>query len=292
VNPYEILNVQPGATPEEIKEASLPFPACSQALDEAAPPMNPYEILEITPGASSEEIKAAYHRMAKQWHPDRFTGADRELAEKKFRQLAEAFAMLKTASPRATVPAPAAAAAQAEPMQAIELDHPDAESMARDTSGSFAGAPPVVHGASEWYGQAKRAYESKRFEQALSFIQYAVSLDKDKYDYHQLQSKILDDSQGDRRALVGALEHCLRLNNKDADSAIRLAEIYQSMGMYARATRYWEWARNLRPDHPFFEKQKTNAKDAALEAAEGITGQVKLLFDSAKGAFGKLTGRG
>ena len=67
--------------------------------------MNPYEILNVQPGATPEEIKDAYHRLAKQWHPDRFTGADRELAEKKFRQLAEAFAMLKTASPRATVPA-------------------------------------------------------------------------------------------------------------------------------------------------------------------------------------------
>ena len=250
--------------------------------------MNPYEILNVQPGASPESIKEAYHALAKQWHPDRFTGTDRELAEKKFKQLAEAFALLKNASPGATVPGSDAAV----PMQAIELDHPDAEAYASGTAGSFAGAPPVAHGASDWYGQAKRAYESKRYEQALSFIQYAVSLDKDKYDYHQLQAKILDESEGDKRALVGALENCLRLNNRDADSAIRLAEIYQSMGMYARATRYWEWARNLRPDHPFFEKQQSSAKDSALEAAEGISGQVRLLFDSAKGAFGKLTGKG
>jgi curved DNA-binding protein CbpA len=250
--------------------------------------VNPYEILNVQPGASAESIKEAYHALAKQWHPDRFTGSDRELAEKKFRQLAEAFAILKNASPRATVPVADAAL----PAQAIELDHPDAEAFANGSAGSFAGGPPVVHGASEWYSQAKRAYETKRYEQALSFIQYAVSLDKEKYDYHQLQAKILDESEGDKRALVGALENCLRLNNRDADSAIRLAEIYQSLGMYSRATRYWEWARNLRPDHPFFEKQQTNAKEAAREAAEGITGQVKLFFDSAKGAFGKLTGKG
>lgn len=248
--------------------------------------MNPYEILNVQPGASPESIKEAYHNLAKQWHPDRFTGTDRELAEKKFRQLAEAFAMLKNTSPRATVPAPSA------PAQTIELDHPNAEEFAAGNLGSFAGAPPVAHGASEWYGQAKRACETRRYEQALSFIQYAVSLDKDKYDYHQLQARILDESDGDKRALVGALENCLRLNNRDADSAIRLAEIYQAMGMYARATRYWEWARNLRPDHPFFEKQQTNAREAAIEAAEGITGQARLLLDSAKGAFGKLLGKG
>ncbi len=257
--------------------------------------MNPYEILNIQPGATAEAIKEAYHLLAKQWHPDRFTGADRELAERKFRQLAEAFAMLKNASPRATVPAaapPPAPPAQPQP-QAIQLDHPDAEAMARDSAMAASAIPPAgVQGASDWYGQAKRACDAKRYEQALSFIQYALGLDRDKYDYHQLHARILDESEGDRRALVGALENCVRLNNRDADSAIRLAEIYQSLGMYAKATRYWEWARNLRPDHPYFEKQKTNAKDTALEAAEGITGQVRLWFDGAKDALGKLTGKG
>ena len=62
--------------------------------------MNPYEILEIAPGSSAEDIKAAYHRLAKRWHPDRFTGAEKEEAEKRFRQLAEAFNMLKDAGKR------------------------------------------------------------------------------------------------------------------------------------------------------------------------------------------------
>ena len=49
--------------------------------------MNPFDALEIHVGASAEEIKAAYHRLAKMWHPDRFTGAEKELAESKFRDI-------------------------------------------------------------------------------------------------------------------------------------------------------------------------------------------------------------
>jgi hypothetical protein len=40
-----------------------------------------YQILELTPSASLREIKAAYHQLAKVWHPDRFAG-DPALARK------------------------------------------------------------------------------------------------------------------------------------------------------------------------------------------------------------------
>lgn len=32
--------------------------------------MNPYEELEIKPGATQDQIKQAYHRLAKAWYPD------------------------------------------------------------------------------------------------------------------------------------------------------------------------------------------------------------------------------
>ena len=57
--------------------------------------MNPFDVLEIRPDASPEDIKAAYHRLAKQWHPDRYTGDAKVEAEEKFRELAEAFSTLK-----------------------------------------------------------------------------------------------------------------------------------------------------------------------------------------------------
>ena len=49
--------------------------------------MNPYEVLELSVGASADEIKAAYHAMAKKWHPDRFAGEAKVEAERRFRLL-------------------------------------------------------------------------------------------------------------------------------------------------------------------------------------------------------------
>jgi DnaJ-like protein len=40
--------------------------------------MDPYAVLELPPGATPEEVSAAYRELAKRWHPDRGGGADAE----------------------------------------------------------------------------------------------------------------------------------------------------------------------------------------------------------------------
>lgn len=58
-----------------------------------------YEILEIHKTASEEEIKSAYRKMAMKYHPDRNQG-DKE-AEEKFKEVAEAYEVLKDSNKRA-----------------------------------------------------------------------------------------------------------------------------------------------------------------------------------------------
>lgn len=53
-----------------------------------------YRILEIEPGASQDEIKKAYRKMAKKYHPDRLGDVGEEVrsaAIEKFRQVQEAY---------------------------------------------------------------------------------------------------------------------------------------------------------------------------------------------------------
>lgn len=232
--------------------------------------MNPYEILEIPQGATGEEIKAAYHRLAKQWHPDRFTGADKEAAEAKFRALAEAFNMVKDAGKREETDRRLPAMAS-EPGVPITLDTPSAQERTAD----------------DWIKQAKGALENRDPKQAVGFAQMAIRMDASQADYHVVLAKALDMGEGDRRVLVKTLETVLRLNPKDADSTIRLAELFQELGMYARATRLWETARNLAPNHRHFiqEQKAAGAKARLEEAHQGLGEQFTVLIERLKGLF-------
>lgn len=58
-----------------------------------------YEILQVTRIASSEEIKKSYRKIALQYHPDRNPGD--KVAEEKFKEAAEAYAVLSDSSKRA-----------------------------------------------------------------------------------------------------------------------------------------------------------------------------------------------
>ncbi|XP_074076449.1 dnaJ homolog subfamily B member 8-like [Macrotis lagotis] len=61
--------------------------------------VNYYKILGVPQNASSADIKKAYHQLALQVHPDK-NPENREAAEKKFKQVAEAYEVLSDAQKR------------------------------------------------------------------------------------------------------------------------------------------------------------------------------------------------
>jgi len=236
--------------------------------------MNPYEVLEIAAGASPDEIKAAYHGMAKKWHPDRYTGAAKAEAEQRFRMLAEAYNMLKD------VPAPAPPPPTPAPAPQIQLDN----------------APEVRVGANktaeEWFKDAKAAADAKAPERALGLIQYAIRLDSEHAEFHALHAKLLEATKGDKRTQVRALETALRLNPKDVDSTILLAETFQSLGMHARASRLWNVVHNLAPNHPIFSPVKASDGKGKRSEKPGLGEQWTALVASTRETVNRLLKRG
>lgn len=64
-----------------------------------------YQTLGLAPGASAEAIKAAYRKKALELHPDRRSQSEKPYYEEKFRELKEAYELIKKAGP---MPAPVA----------------------------------------------------------------------------------------------------------------------------------------------------------------------------------------
>jgi DnaJ-class molecular chaperone len=59
-----------------------------------------YEILGVAKTATAAELKSAYRKQALQWHPDKHQGGDKAEAEKKFKEINEAYQILSDAQKR------------------------------------------------------------------------------------------------------------------------------------------------------------------------------------------------
>jgi tetratricopeptide (TPR) repeat protein len=251
--------------------------------------MNPFDVLEIPTDASPEDIKAAYHRLAKQWHPDRYTGAAKEEAEGRFRELAEAFSTLKDPGKRLALvqqmPRSAPAPAAAPPREKEKEKDPDS---------------PQERTAEDWVNMAKEAFEGGRVEQAQALIHYAIRLDEKKPQYHALLATYLEQGGGDLRAVVKALETAVRLAPRDVDCHLRLAAHFQTLGMAARAQRHLQTAREISPNHPKLRQaapkggkgaKTAPSPDKKGQSPAGPAGQAGLM-DQLKDLWGRLTGKG
>lgn len=60
-----------------------------------------YDILGVSKGASADEIKKAYRKQALEWHPDRHKD-DKEAAEKRFKEINEAYQILSNPQKKTT----------------------------------------------------------------------------------------------------------------------------------------------------------------------------------------------
>jgi tetratricopeptide (TPR) repeat protein len=242
--------------------------------------MNPFTVLEIPPDASPEEIKAAYHRLAKRWHPDRYSGAEKVEAESKFRELAEAFSMLKDPAKRLTLlqqmPKPQAVPGTVEPESALERTPED------------------------WAAMARTAFDEGKVDQARALIHYAIRLDGEKAQYHALLASILEREGSDLRAVVKALETAVRLSPREVECHIRLAGHFQTLGLAARAQRHLQLAREISPNHPKLRAADIRAARAAkvgnAKASAGPKAKKSAppagLLDQLKDLWGRLTGKG
>ena len=60
-----------------------------------------YKVLEVDRTAAQDEIKRAYRKLVRKYHPDVNTGSDAADAERKFKEVGEAYEVLQDPEKRA-----------------------------------------------------------------------------------------------------------------------------------------------------------------------------------------------
>jgi tetratricopeptide (TPR) repeat protein len=103
------------------------------------------------------------------------------------------------------------------------------------------------------FKRAKVSYYKCEYDRALGYVNYAIGLDPEQREFYQLKAAIINDSPGSStgtvRALVAVLEKMIRLDPREIDAILQLAELYEAMKMPTKAARYWQMARAIDPSH-------------------------------------------
>jgi len=243
--------------------------------------MNPFDILEIRVGASADEIKASYHRLAKMWHPDRFTGPQKEEAESKFRDVSEAFNVLKDPERRGWAEE--------------EFRNTPAAKIAPVSTAASPGPVhnPVERTPDDWFQESMKAFRDLDVERALGLVQFAIRQDPNKADYHLFQAKLLETKGSDRRAMIKCYEAAHNLQPKNVETMLRLAEHFQATGMNARAAVLIQKAQEISPNHKLLKRMGFATTPAKEEKGKALDiKSLKDLGQQAKTLFNKILRRG
>ncbi len=243
--------------------------------------MNPFDILEIRVGASADEIKASYHRLAKMWHPDRFTGPQKDEAESKFRDISEAFNILKDQERRTWAEE--------------EFRNTSSEPGTEASPGLSAKSEPnpLERTPDDWFQESMRAFQNLDVERAIGLVQFAIRQDPNKADYHLFHAKLLETKGSDRRAIIKCYEAALNLQPKNVETMLRLAEHFQAIGMQARAAALIQRAQEISPKHKLLKRMGVASQPVLEEKGKGQ--DIKSFADlgqQAKTLFNKILRRG
>jgi len=199
-----------------------------------------YQILEISRDASEKEIKRAYHRLARERHPDK--GATPEQVgrlQEEFALISTAYNVLKDSQKRTEYDA---RLRKEEVKRAAEGGKVPGKTAAVAASAAAKGAI-----TRERVGIAQRAYTKGMqllvagdYARASEFLEAAVKNDDGEAVYHaKLGMALMRSHQGFSRA-VTAIRRAIELDPYNVEHRLTLGETYEVVGSRSLAIKTYQ----------------------------------------------------
>lgn len=234
-----------------------------------------YELLEIAPNASIEEVKAAYFKFARKLHPDHRAGLKLQdedgVLDDLYLATKAAYEVLSSDAERRRYDFSLEQKQMRKPQTAVE---PEPRANA-DPAPKKPEKPARTFDAKQMaclhYGNGKKYYQEDRYHEAIAELQDAVRLDASNPQYHRLLGHALAKNPKWRHRAEEHLLKVLETEHFDTGTMIALGELYEQGGMDTRARKMYEEALGLDPgNRRALEKLAGTPRATAMERLRGV----------------------
>jgi curved DNA-binding protein CbpA len=182
-----------------------------------------YDVLNVAPLATGDEIKDAYHKLARQYHPDRFHQSDAGLRSEigsAFARIAQAYEVLSDSGQRAAYDKKQTPGSTAKPEQGKESSAP---SKTEDNRAKLS------------FRRGMEALAQDKFDEAARLLAEAATLEPREARYRAQYGRALTFLPNSRRIAETELKAAVAMEPNNSAFRVMLAELYQRAGLRRRA---------------------------------------------------------
>lgn len=255
---------------------------------------NFYQVLGIPRDSDERAIKRAYHRLARELHPDKADNPQKaKEMEQQFAHVSTAYNLLKDAEARAEYdrktfgasqaprsgPPPASSSPSTPTSQVMNAPKPTAapgSSPAPAKPATPAPSPqsqPKVDVGAQRVAIAQKAYvkgmqflKDRNYAKAAEFFEAAIQNNENEAVYHaRLAMALIEAKKSASRAVEAALK-AIELDRYNLDFKFALAQIYDAIGSKSNALKVYEEILKWDPDSQVAKQmvREINRKDTFM----------------------------